>query len=80
MARMLAAALALFLGALLTFASHPWYASYESTGHLLAPLVDQQTGGAIMWGPAGLAYVVAAAWLVASAITNDARLLATTRG
>ena len=70
----------LLLGALLTFAPHPWYASYSGVGHTLSPLVDQQTGGAIMWGPAGLAYVIAAAWLVASAITNDARLLAATRG
>jgi putative membrane protein len=75
-----AAAPMLFLGVLLTFASHPWYTSYESTGHLLAPLVDQQTGGAIMWGPAGLAYVVAAAWLVGSALAHDERLLTTTRG
>jgi putative membrane protein len=75
-----AAAPMLLLGALLTFAPHPWYASYSGTGRLLSPLVDQQTGGAIMWGPAGVAYVVAAAWLVASAITSDARLLATTRG
>jgi putative membrane protein len=72
-----AAAPMLLLGALLTFAAHPWYAPYATNAHAL---IDQQTGGAIMWGPAGLAYVVAAAWLVASAITADARLLNARRG
>lgn len=47
------------LGALLTFAGHPWYASYE--GALgLSPLEDQQLGGLVMWAPASLAYVAAA--------------------
>ena len=58
----------LLLGALLTFAPNPWYAG--------ATLVEQQTGGAVMWGPAGLAYVVAAAWIVASAIVADERFAA----
>jgi putative membrane protein len=43
------------LGALLTFASRPWYASYVASApawHLTA-LEDQQIGGLIMWIPAG---------------------------
>jgi len=67
-----AAAPMLLLGALLAFAPSPWYAG--------ATLVEQQTGGAVMWGPAGLAYVVAAAWLVASAIFADERLVARGQG
>jgi putative membrane protein len=58
------------LGALITFAANPWYASYTVTGGAwgLTPLEDQQLGGLIMWIPAGLIYVVAglllfAAWL-----------------
>ena len=57
------------LGALITFASEPWYASYTTTAAgRLSPLEDQQLGGLIMWIPAGMIYVVAglvlfAAWL-----------------
>ena len=67
-----AAAPMLLLGALLTFAPHPWYAS--------ATLVEQQTGGAVMWGPAGITYVVVAAWIVGSAIVADERFTATRPG
>jgi cytochrome c oxidase assembly factor CtaG len=49
------------LGALITFAPRPWYASYGSDNPFqLSPLADQQLGGLIMWGPAGLAYLIAA--------------------
>lgn len=61
------------LGALITFASHPWYSGYAATTPRwgLTPVEDQQLGGLIMWVPAGLAYVIAALalfrrWLVAS--------------
>ena len=64
----------LLLGAFITFAPAPWYPAYAQPLGLLSPLVDQQTGGAVMWGPAGIAYVIAAAWLVASAIAADERL------
>jgi cytochrome c oxidase assembly factor CtaG len=49
------------LGALLTFASRPWYPDYRATTWEwgLTPLEDQQIGGLIMWIPAGLAYVLA---------------------
>jgi putative membrane protein len=61
------------LGAFLTLAPSQWYTAAHS-------LTDQQTGGAIMWGPAGIAYVIAAAWIVASAITADERFAATRAG
>ena len=56
-----------FLSALLTFASSPWYSGYESTtaAWRLDPLEDQQLAGVIMWIPAGLVYLgVALALLV----------------
>jgi putative membrane protein len=37
------------LGAIMTLASHPWYAGYH--------LSDQQLAGVIMWCPAGFIYV-----------------------
>jgi putative membrane protein len=55
------------LGALITFARHPWYASYLqlSTGWHLSALEDQQLGGLIMWVPGSLVYVGAALVLLA---------------
>jgi putative membrane protein len=55
------------LGALITFATRPWYASYlqipRSWG--LTALEDQQLGGLIMWVPGSLIYVgIALALLV----------------
>jgi putative membrane protein len=44
------------LGAALTLATTPWYAEYPSIG-------GQQLAGVVMWGFAGLAYVLAAACL-----------------
>jgi putative membrane protein len=44
------------LGAALTLASAPWYRDYPS-------MADQQLAGVVMWGFAGLAYVLAAACL-----------------
>jgi putative membrane protein len=74
-----AAAPMLLLGALLTFAPTVWYSAYAGQ-HGLSPIVDQQTGGAVMWGPAGIAYVIAAAWIVAQAITSDERFAPTRSG
>ena len=56
------------LGALITFASAPWYASYTLTAAAwgMTPLEDQQMGGLIMWIPAGMIYVVAALILFAA--------------
>jgi putative membrane protein len=55
------------LGALITFAGHPWYASYlqMSTQWHLTALEDQQLGGLIMWVPGSLVYVGAALVLLA---------------
>ncbi|HEX6396399.1 MAG TPA: cytochrome c oxidase assembly protein [Steroidobacteraceae bacterium] len=55
------------LGALLTFARQPLYASMEQglTPWLgLTPLEDQQLGGLIMWVPGALVYVGAGLWLL----------------
>ncbi|KIN70573.1 Cytochrome c oxidase caa3-type, assembly factor CtaG-related protein [Sulfitobacter noctilucae] len=48
------------LGAILTFAPSPLYAAHVVSPYLwgMEPLVDQQLGGLIMWGPAGVAYAV----------------------
>lgn len=50
------------LGALLTFARSPWYASHLATTAAwgLSPLEDQQLAGLIMWVPGGLIYLAAA--------------------
>src|SRR2546423_4580136 len=61
----------MLLGALMTLAPDPWYSSYATAHSSLSPLADQQTAGALMWGPAGIAYVIAAAWLVAAGIRDD---------
>jgi putative membrane protein len=68
------------LGAGLTLAGTPWYAEYPS-------LSDQQLAGVVMWGFAGLAYVLVAAclfglWLAGLERETPARPLepAVTRG
>jgi putative membrane protein len=55
------------LGALITFASRPWYPSYEQAarGWGLTALQDQQLAGVIMWVPGAVAYVIAALALLA---------------
>lgn len=47
------------LGALLAFATQPWYPAYLTrvSEWGLSPLEDQQIGGFIMWVPASLVYV-----------------------
>jgi putative membrane protein len=47
------------LGALLTFAPVPWYPAYvpRTAAWGVKPLADQQTGGLVMWIPAGLVYL-----------------------
>ncbi|MCO5156756.1 MAG: cytochrome c oxidase assembly protein [Aquamicrobium sp.] len=56
------------LGALLTFARDPLYAPHLTTtlAYSLSPRADQQLGGLIMWVPAALPYLVAAALLIGS--------------
>jgi len=57
------------LGAFMTFSGRVWYPFYaERVGGSLTALEDQQVAGVIMWGPGGIAYLVAAvilfmAWL-----------------
>jgi putative membrane protein len=47
------------LGALLTFAPSPWYATEGARAFGLSALEDQQLGGLIMWVPGGMAYLIA---------------------
>jgi putative membrane protein len=60
------------LGALLSLAPTPWYAPYiPLTGALgFDPVDDQQLGGLVMWVPAGLAYVIAALWVIGKMLTR----------
>jgi putative membrane protein len=67
------------LGALITVAATPWYASYaDSTAPWgLTHLEDQQLAGLIMWVPGGMIYLIAAlstiaAWMAAA--QRNARL------
>ena len=51
------------LGALMAFATSPWYAGYARLGMApfgLTPAQDQQIAGLIMWVPGGLVHAVAA--------------------
>jgi len=56
-----------FLGALLTFAPHPWYPTYTAAINPwgLTVLADQQLGGLIMWVPAGAIFMLAGLLLLA---------------
>jgi putative membrane protein len=51
-----------FLGALLTLAPRALYGPHQLTTAAwgLTPLQDQQLGGALMWAPGGLAFLIAA--------------------
>jgi putative membrane protein len=55
------------LGALITFSSVAWYASYETTTAAwgLTPLEDQQLAGAVLLGPTGMIYLAAGVLLFA---------------
>jgi putative membrane protein len=61
------------LGALITFASTVWYPAYSSTAPEwgLTPLEDQQLGGAIMWIPACVVYIIASLALVVGAMRSS---------
>ena len=45
------------LGALITFASSPWYEPPLRVASSLSPLADQQLGGLLMWEPGSFVYV-----------------------
>ena len=63
------------LGALLTFASTPWYAAYDrgAAPWGLTALEDQQIAGLIMWIPAGVAYLLAALFMIAQWLRESER-------
>ena len=69
------------LGAVITFARHPWYWSYYGTTRAwgLSPLEDQQLAGLIMWIPAGLIYLAALLPLLGGALTARPRAAPRTR-
>ena len=62
------------LGALLTFAPTAWYAYTDvmTRTYFLSPLEDQQLGGLVMWGPGGLAYLVAGLVILAAIFRRGA--------
>jgi cytochrome c oxidase assembly factor CtaG len=53
------------LGALMVFATAPWYPSYRAVAlaHGLSPLADQQVAGLLMWIPPSVIQLGVAAWL-----------------
>jgi cytochrome c oxidase assembly factor CtaG len=63
------------LGALITFARHPWYPAYGAAAAAwgMSPLEDQQLAGLIMWIPAGVSYLVAGLALVAASMRESER-------
>ena len=62
------------LGALLTFATSPWYDAYAMAGAVygLSPVEDQQLGGLVMWVPGGTAYLIAGLVIVARLLARPA--------
>ena len=58
------------IGALFTFASRSFYATYALAPRLtsLSAVDDQQLAGLIMWIPSGIVYAFAALWLVWSTL------------
>jgi putative membrane protein len=57
------------LGALLTFAAVPWFATVSTAPPLgLSALEDQQVGGLLMWIPGGTVYLVIALAMAARAL------------
>jgi putative membrane protein len=61
------------IGALLTFAQHPFYATYVAAPRLsgLSVIEDQQVAGLIMWIPGGLVYGAAILWLLATVLHDE---------
>lgn len=62
------------LGAILTFASSPWYVAHLTTtaSWHLTPLEDQQLAGVIMWVPASVVYLAAASMFFVKWLGTDA--------
>jgi len=63
------------LGALLTFAGRPLYATQSAGAPLwgLTPLEDQQLAGLIMWMPGALFYLCVAGWLFVGWLRTEER-------
>jgi putative membrane protein len=61
------------IGALLTFAQRPFYATYLAAPRLtgLSALDDQQLAGLIMWIPGGVVYGAAILWLLAAVLRDE---------
>jgi cytochrome c oxidase assembly factor CtaG len=61
------------IGALLTFATRPFYATYVDAARItgLSAVDDQQLAGLIMWIPGGLVYVAAILWLLAALLREE---------
>ncbi len=70
------------LGALLMFASSPWYPAHAAGARAwgTTPLEDQQLAGLIMWIPASIVYTAAAAWLFMRWMRDDERSAAAPTG
>lgn len=53
------------LGALIAFATTPWYAPHAASTSAwgLTPLADQQLAGIVMWAPGSAVYLGAALWI-----------------
>ncbi|WP_311731801.1 cytochrome c oxidase assembly protein [Sphingomonas sp. BK069] len=63
------------LGALMAFATTPWYVGYASLGMApfgLTPAEDQQLAGLLMWVPGGLVHAGAALVLMRRLLTDAA--------
>jgi cytochrome c oxidase assembly factor CtaG len=61
------------IGALLTFATRPFYLTYAQAPRLtgLSAVDDQQLAGLIMWIPGGLVYTAAILWLLAGLLREE---------
>lgn len=70
------------IGALLTFAQHPLYATYQRVPRLwgISVLQDQQLAGLIMWVPGGLAYIFPIFVLIALLLRQEERAAAADGG
>lgn len=64
------------LGALITFASHPWYPAHGLGARAwgLTLLEDQQLAGLLMWVPAGIPYLWVALLVLARRLRHDRTL------
>jgi putative membrane protein len=62
------------LGALITFATTPWYEPPLRAASALSPLADQQLGGLLMWVPGSFVYVAMGLLLLGRWVRDAGRL------